>query len=322
MKPMLHRPEPGAWRGFAALALVGLALVANGCSIKKMAVNSMAGTFAGSAEVFATDDDPELVRDALPFALKTMETLLVDVPENRTLLLAACSGFTSYANAFVQSEADLIEDEDWVRAEELRARALKLYLRGRDYGMRALDLDYKHFSDSLAVNPEGAVTRVKVEHIDFLYWTAAAWGSAIGLGMDRADLLADAPIPTAMLTHCLVLDETYDAGALHEVMIILKALPEEMGGDLEAARRHFARAVELSKGEKAGTFVTMAQSVSIQTQNKPEFVGLLERALKVDVDEAPQYRLVNILAQRKATYLLEHADDYILSDDFEEGESD
>ena len=36
-----------------------------------------ADAFAGSGGTsYATDDDPELVRDAVPFALKTMESLL------------------------------------------------------------------------------------------------------------------------------------------------------------------------------------------------------------------------------------------------------
>ena len=45
---------------------------------------------------------------ALPFALKTIEALLAEAPEDRNLLLAACSGFTQYAYAFVEVEATIL----------------------------------------------------------------------------------------------------------------------------------------------------------------------------------------------------------------------
>ena len=47
-----------------------------GCSIKSMAINTIGETFSEGASVFASDEDPELVRDALPFSLKMMELLL------------------------------------------------------------------------------------------------------------------------------------------------------------------------------------------------------------------------------------------------------
>ena len=105
-----------------------------------MALNSMASTMSESSAVFASDEDPELIRDAVPFALKTMEALLVDLPENQDLLLSACQGFTQYAFAFVQVDAERLDDVDWRRAEELRTRARQLYLRGRDYGFRGLEV--------------------------------------------------------------------------------------------------------------------------------------------------------------------------------------
>ncbi|MBL7994972.1 hypothetical protein JNM05_06325, partial [bacterium] len=44
----------------------------SGCSVKTLAINSMADAVSeGTAGVYASDDDPELVGDALPFALKT-----------------------------------------------------------------------------------------------------------------------------------------------------------------------------------------------------------------------------------------------------------
>ena len=128
----------GAINQFVWLMMVGLAVVGSGCSIKRMAVNKLGNALAGSGTTFASDDDPELVKAAVPFSLKLMEGLLNENPRHEGLLLAASSGFTEYAYAFVQEEADETEDKDLAAAEEMRGRARRLYLRGRNYGFRGL----------------------------------------------------------------------------------------------------------------------------------------------------------------------------------------
>ena len=64
------------------------ALLLSGCSVRKFAVDGLAGALASSGDVFGSDDDPELIRDALPFGLKTMEALMEESPKNRDLLFA------------------------------------------------------------------------------------------------------------------------------------------------------------------------------------------------------------------------------------------
>ena len=80
-------------RGIAA-ALVVLPLLSTGCSIQKFAVNKLGDALSDSGSTYASDDDPQLVADALPFSLKLMESLLEQSPEHTGLLLACASGFT------------------------------------------------------------------------------------------------------------------------------------------------------------------------------------------------------------------------------------
>jgi predicted anti-sigma-YlaC factor YlaD len=86
-------------------------------------------------------------------------------------------------------------------------------------------------------------------------------------------------------------------------------MPEARGGSPDRARQHFRRAVELAGGQNAGTFVTMAESVSVAEQNRAEFEQLLEQALAVDPDEETSSRLANLIAQKRARHLLAQADD-------------
>jgi hypothetical protein len=119
----------------------------SGCSIKKMAINTVGNALAESGSNFAADDDPELIAGALPFGLKTIEGLLAQSPKHKGLLFASCSGFTQYSYAFVQQEADYIEAQDLQKAIAMRARAKKLYLRAVGYGMRAFEVEFPGFSE-------------------------------------------------------------------------------------------------------------------------------------------------------------------------------
>jgi len=101
------------------LCLIALALVVqgSGCSFRRMAVNQVGNALAGSGATFASDDDPELIKAAVPFGLKLMESLLSESPRHEGLLLATASGFTEYSYAFVQEDADELEDKDFTAAD-------------------------------------------------------------------------------------------------------------------------------------------------------------------------------------------------------------
>jgi predicted anti-sigma-YlaC factor YlaD len=298
------------------LPLLTLSLAATGgCSIKRMAINRLADAMTASGEVFASDNDPELVRDAMPFALKTIESLLAEAPDHRGLHLAACRGFTQYAYAFVQADAERLDQTDYRASARLRSRALGLYIRARDYGLRGLELDYPGIARKLTLSPASAVASTGAGDVELLYWTGAAWGAVISLGKDRPELAADLPAVLTLLKRALELDEAFDRGAIHETLIVLESLPANMGGSLERARRHYDRAIELSGGSRASTYVTWAQNVSVARQDRKEFRRMLETALAVDPDVDASSRVQNLITQDRARLLLERIDDLFLEDD-------
>ncbi len=313
---MLGRSRRGRILAFAPplldLFLLFTILLLTGCSVRGLAVRALGNALAGAGDVFASDEDPELVREAIPFALKTMEALLAEQPENRELLLAACSGFVQYAYGFVETDALLTEPDDYAGAQSLYARALGLYLRGREYCLRSLELAVPGVRAALGREPQAAIAGLGSAEVPLLYWTGAAWGAAIGVGADRPDLVADVPAIKALIDRSLELDEDWNRGAAHAAMIALEALPADMGGSPERAREHFARALELDGGRKAGTYVTLATTVVVAEQDASEFQELLSLALAVDPDAEPAARVENLIAQKRARFLLEHTGDYFL----------
>ena len=304
------------WQGPPRAALAPLLLlVVSACSLRQMAINTLADALGGSAAIFASDEDPELVRDALPFALKTIETLLAESPDNAALLLSACQGFVLYGAGFVDFAADRLEETDYRESKRQRERALKLYLRGRGYCLRALDLAYPGASEALVKSPEPALAALGREDVKLLYWTAASWGSAIAGGLDRPELVVDLPAVRALLERALELDPDFDRGALHDAMMLLELAEVQSGaGSRERARTHFERALELNGGRRAGTYVAWARTVAVQEQDRAEFKRLLELALEVDPDRDLDDRLANILQQDRARWLLDRADELFLDD--------
>src|SRR3954465_2624980 len=198
-------------QGRSMKTIVALAVVAalSGCSVRQYALNNVSDALANGGSAFAADNDPEVVRSAAPFSLKLTESLLAENPHHAGLLLAATRGFTQYAYAFVQQEAEELEDHDLAKATVLQERARRLYRRARDYGLRALALERPDIARELEQDPPRGVAHFGRADAALLYWTAASWGALIGLGKDKPELLAELPVMEALIDTAVGLDKYF-----------------------------------------------------------------------------------------------------------------
>jgi predicted anti-sigma-YlaC factor YlaD len=286
-------------KGKAVPALVAL-LFLGGCSMQRLAVNKLGDALASGGTTFTSDDDPELVGAALPFSLKLMESLLAESPRHRPLLVATARGFTQYTYGWIGQQADEIEAFDIGEATRQRTRARSLYLRARDYGLRALG---PGIGDPLRGDPKRAMSLAKRDDVPALYWTAAAWGLAISVSKDDPELVADLPLVEALILRAAELDPSFDSGSIETFLITWEAArPAHAHG-------HFTRAIELSGGRLASPYLAYAEAVSVQEQKRDEFEELLQRALRIDPAAAPEWRLQNVIAQRRARWLLSRVSD-------------
>ena len=170
------------------------------------------------------------------------------------------------------------------------------------------------FAPALRKNPREAVRAATKADVPLLYWTAAAWASAISLSKDNPDLVGDLPIVEALIDRALALDESFNDGSIHSFLISYEpGRPAGEGDANERARKHFDRAVELSHGKQAGPFLSLAESVDVPKQNVAEFRAMLARALAINPDANPDTRLVNLVMQRRARWLLAHTVDLFLN---------
>jgi predicted anti-sigma-YlaC factor YlaD len=308
----MHLP----FRSRACLAILAAALLASGCSVQRFAANRIGDTLAASGTTYSADDDPELIGAALPFSLKLMESVLASTPSHRELLAATAAGFTQYAYAFIQQEADAIALDDTDRAWVAWNRARRMYLRARDYGLRALDVAVPDFSATLRTAPAAAVGRAGAAEVDLLYWTAASWAAAIGLGKDDPSLVADLPLVSALIDRALAVNADWDRGAIHAFLVTYEMARPDATGSFDdrvaSARVHFDRAVALSQGRAAGPYVSWAESVCLPKEDRACFEQMLQAAIKVNPDDDPATRLANTILQRRAAWLLANVDRWIL----------
>lgn len=284
-------------------ASLAVLLICAGC-LKQLALTSVANSLSASGNGYARDDDPELVRDSLPVVIKLMEQLHDALPRHRALATALTRSTTSYGVAFIAEQADRLEEKDVEAARPVRARAKRMFLRARGYGLDAVEIAIPGARAALTgadrAAREAAIARASKDDVPTLYWLAAAWGSAIANAKDDLALVGELPIVAALMKRALALDEAYDEGAVHEFFITYDASSNGAGKD--AARKHFERALELSRNKKLSPYVTFAEAVCVDSQDKKEFVRLLDKVLAFDVDSDPDRRLVNILAQRRARW--------------------
>ncbi|MDI6850119.1 MAG: TRAP transporter TatT component family protein [Candidatus Saccharicenans sp.] len=296
--------------------IISLSCLAAGCSLEKFALKKAAGmlTSPSSGNVFTTDDDPELIAGALPFAIKFYESLLASLPEHDGLRLRTGSLYIMYANAFVQTPADMTPASEIESRQELLARAKKLYLRGRDMLLAGLEKKNPNLRAELKARQfQKALASYGKQDVDFLYWAAAGWVAAYSIDPFDMSIGLTLPEGAALMNRVRELDPNYAGGAIHNFYILYYgSLPESLGGDEKKALEHFKKAEALMARSDTSYLLSLATTICVKNQDREQFISLLKKVLKFDPNQAPSNRLVNVLNKRKAAWLLDHIDDFFL----------
>jgi len=285
------------------MTLIGAAVAA--CSPSRMAANLAGEAMAGGGDVYASEEDPELLMAALPFGLKTMEGLITRSPGNSNLRLAAARGFAAYAYLVQQTQGDDLSAST-VERRALDHRVARLFLRGRDHAMAGLEARHPGFAEALRTDHEAVLAGADPADVGLLYWAGAAWSGAIAADKRDLGMVAALPIAASLVIRAAELDDGFDGGAAHEFLLLYEA--GRPGGALDVAEAHYRRALELSGGTSVGAHVGYAEMIAVARQDQEAFRRALEAALAVDPDAAPERRLTNVLAQRRARRLLEQTD--------------
>lgn len=286
-------------------------MMSGGC-IKQIAFNALADSFSGDGTSgLGQDDDMEFVMAAVPFAAKLMEMIRDNVPNHPGIHETLCATYTQYAMVAVGWPAEQTKDDDYAAYEAAEIRMQKFLKRSQKSCMASLELRYPGSTDTLHADPQGTLSRVDAKDVSLLYWTGAGWLALISKSKEDMGALAALPIASAFVKRGLELDAAWGGGSFHELSIALEPSSPIPGG-IQRAREHFNKAIELNKGTRASTYVSLATSVSIMEQNKEEFISLMNQALSIDPEANPEEMLATIYAQEQAQYYLDHIDNFFM----------
>jgi len=271
-----------------------LLLLSACASVMQSATNDMA---ANLSSAIMNQGDPETVRDGAPAYLILLDSFIAGSPDNAAMLAAASELYAAYGVIFVAETQ---------RADRLTQRALT-------YGQQSLcasnksacginDLTFQEFEivlEQLSKKDAASLFTYSLSSIAYIKVHSDDWGAMTKL-----------PHVESALKRVQALDPQYQAVQVEHFLAILNTLrPPAMGGDFEAGKAHFERALALSNGKDLSINVDYARYYARTLYDRELHDQLLNEVLSAEPKQ-DGYTLFNTLAQREALELLNAADDY------------
>ena len=241
--------------------------------------------------------DVELVREGAPAFLLMLDALAEAHPDNPAVLLAAADAQMAYATGFVDKEH--------------KERSKAMYLKAKTYGLRALARN-KRFARAVDGNQEDFVRALrgfKKKDADALFSTASAWVMWIIASSDSPAALGGMPKVLAMMDRVQELDPGIRDGGVDLFRgIYYTVLPLGGGRDLDKARGHFERSLEIAGPDYLLARVTFAEFYARYAFDRELFETTLKQVLAAE-PQVPEFTLMNAVARKRAQALLAAADD-------------
>ena len=241
------------------------------------ATNDMAANLSAA---ILNQDDPETVRDGAPAYLLMLDSFIEGSPGNASMLIAAAELYAAYGVIFV---------EDTQRADRLTSRSL-------NYSQQAMCISnsltcgidtfsYKEF--------ESVLKKLRKTDVPSLF-TYGLSSIAFIKVHERVQAL----------------EPTYEQVQVEHYLGILNTIrPPALGGDFEAGKAHYEKALALSNGKNLSINVDYARYYARTLYDRELHDRLLNEVLAAE-PEQDGYTLFNTLAQREAQELLDAADEY------------
>lgn len=276
-------------------ASLGCLLTLGACA--SLVSSAGAGLASNISTAMLNHNDPDIVRDGAPSFLLMLDGMVEQSPRDPALLSAAAELYAAYGVVFVDQPE---------RAKKLTARAF-------DYGQRALCASAQEACGIQQLPYESFVSRLAVlgrEDAAATYTFALSWLAYIRAHADEWGALARLPEVRATLQRLQAVDPEFRVAKVEHYLAVLNTIrPPALGGDFDAGREHFERAMALAGDRDLGIRVDYARYYARTLYDRELHDRLLNEVLAAD----PNHRgfvLMNTLAQSEARALLDSADDY------------
>ena len=262
-----------------------------------MMQSATSGMAANLNAAIMNQDDPETVRDGAPAYLLMLDSFIEGSPGDAAMLAAAAELYAAYGVIFV---------EDGQRAERLTSRALSYGLQSMCAGNKAAcginTLSFQEY--------ESVLEKLGKKDTASLYTFGLTSMAYIKVHSDDWAAMAKLPRVESALKRVQVLDPQYNAVQIEHFLAVLNTIrPPALGGNFEAGKAHFERALALSENKDLSINVDYARYYARTLYDRELHDRLLNAVMSAQAKQ-DGYTLFNTLAQREAQELLDAADEY------------
>ena len=278
--------------------LLLMTTLSSGCSSRRLAVQATLPLIASQIISMQEERDADLAEKAIPASLKMLEGLAKEDPENVWILQKLAEGFCGYAFSFLEDrEPD---------------RASGLYLRGKNYAFRALEIESNGRTWRGLSLDEWSKRLAEVTPLQqpALFWAGQCWGSWLSLNLDSMEAFSSLPRIDALMNRMVTLAPDFHYAGSHLFLgAYYGGRSRMLGGNPDKARNHFEQALKITEGKYLLISFLYAKTYAVQNQDRELFKSQLEKVIEASDEVLPEQRLANQIAKRKAAVLLGEIDE-------------
>jgi tetratricopeptide (TPR) repeat protein len=275
---------------FLALAVL---MYSSGCT--SLIVNPLLDPLTLSLQ---KQTDLQLLQDGVPSLLLLLDGLIASDPDNERLLMTAAKAYGAYAT--------VLYEEGQVE------RAVTVSSKAKEYGINLLKQlpGLQNINNNTLGEIDQSLGKISPGRVGSLFWGTYGWAIWIQYQEGAPAAMADLPIVEQIMLRVVELDESYYYGGAH---IFLGAYygsrPQMFGGNPEASRQHFERALALNDRLFLLTHVAYAETYARTMFDRELYLELLTEVIEqplADSDMASS----NKVAKVKAEKLIVQIDDF------------
>jgi TRAP transporter TatT component family protein len=293
-------------------------LLASCALAENLAFKSTSKILAKAQPGLQQEADFEMARQAIPGALKTVEGFWVAGPPpdaRERLERILTEGYCQYGTGFVEDDWELAKfNKDLAAVEYHNTRSTNIFTRCLNFSLKLLG---SRWQKEIFGSTEQAMKLIKDTgkgHRFELMFAGAALGGLINHNLTRVEMLAYLSTVQAIMERVIEIDtksgppsNKAHAALPHLALgMIHSAKGKAMGGDPEAAKAAFQRALDITDGKFLLARTLMAYRVGLQTNDQKFFHTELVKVLETPPSIWPEQRLANEIAHRRARRYLSH----------------
>ena len=242
--------------------------------------------------------DLQLLQDGVPSLLLLLDGLIASDPDNERLLMTAAKAYGAYAT--------VLYEEGQVE------RAITVSSRAKEYGINLLKLlpGLQNINNNTLGEIDQSLGKISPGRVGSLFWGTYGWAIWIQYQEGAPAAMADLPIVEQIMLRVVELDESYYYGGAH---IFLGAYygsrPQMFGGNPEASRQHFERALALNDRLFLLTHVAYAETYARTMFDRELYLELLTEVIEQPLADS-NMASSNKVAKVKAKKLIVQIDDF------------